>query len=683
MDPAVALRVAAVTGGVLLLQWALLGVLGVPVAAFAVLPTVAATWTGGTGLGLAVTALLMVDHAALAWWSTGSVAAFPIEWGGLATAVVLGITVVVLGQHRRRVGEQLHAREQAERMLKATEARYRLAASGANDGLWEWDLASRTMHYSDRWKEMLGWGAEEIGMGAGEWFDRVHPDERTRLRAALDQAVDHPGRRFALEFRIRHRDGSWRWISCRGASADETSMRRVAGWFTDITDRKNAELALRASAFRDPLTGLANRALFMDRLEHAVAGARRREGAPFAVLLVDLDHFKWVNDAHGHPIGDELLQAAGTRLEATLRPGDTVARLGGDEFVVLLQSVPTPGAALLAASRVERRLEAPLKLHGKAVQMAASIGVVYAKGRRDASALLRDADVAMYRAKAQGGGRAVLFDLALHAEVVRDRRLRQDMEAALATPAFHMRFQPLARLDTGRPVGFEGLARWDHPEFGPIPPERFVGIAEEAGSIGQLGAWALAQAVAQSRALQSTPDLGDFAPYIAVNLSPKEFKEPKLAERIHAALAAASLEPSRLCLEITETALLTEPDRAVDALRELRRSGVRIALDDFGTGYSALSTLHRLPIDCLKIDGSFVQGLEADLDKRAIVESIIALGRRLDLLLVAEGIETEAQRRRLRDMGCTVGQGWLFGRPMVGDDITPYLRRHVRDRTGS
>lgn len=667
------LLVAALIGA-LTLEWALVWVQGPPVLAFSLLPLIVAAWRGGLRWGLGMAALVSIQHVALSLAVDGSLELLWTQWGLGPAILVYGGVGAGVGWLRERVQSQLRALAQAERMLIASEARYRLAADGANDGLWEWDVSARTMHYSDRWKEMLGWGVGEVSGASSEWFDRVHPDERKRLRAALDQTLDHPGRRFSLEFRIRHRDGSWRWIHCRGASSPDPDLRRVAGWFTDITDRKLAELQLRASAFRDPLTGLANRALFMDRLEHAVQRARRRGQSDFAVLLVDLDHFKWVNDAHGHPVGDELLQAAGTRLEATLRPGDTVARLGGDEFVVLLESVPAPGAALLAAGRIERRLQAPLMLHGKSVQMSASIGVVFSHGKRDASDLLRDADVAMYRAKSQGGGRAVLFDLALHAEVVRDRRIRHDLEAALKTSAFSMRFQPLVELETGRPVGFEGLARWNHPDLGAIGPDRFVALAEEAGTIGALGSWALAKALTRARSLQSDKEIPG-KPYVSVNLSPREFRDGRLAERIYAALVASGLEPKRLCLEITETALLEEPASAVDTLRELRRAGVRVALDDFGTGYSSLSTLHRLPIDCLKIDQSFVQGLETDLDKRAIVESIIALGRRMDLLLVAEGIETEAQRQRLRQLGCTVGQGWLFGRPMAADEVAPWLKR--------
>ncbi len=672
----------AFLGAVLLagvaVEWLFVWVLGPATITLSVIPLFLVARKGGLWLALLSAAVLSINHLLACLVVEGSVAPWALQWGGVPSAFVLVGVGVLVAHNTRLVVRQVEALRQAERMLVGSEARYRLAADGANDGLWEWDLVSRTMHYSARWKEMLGWGAEEISGTPSEWFDRVHTDERTRLTAVLHQAVDNPGRRFAVEFRIRHRDGSWRWVHCRGASDATEDLRRVAGWFTDITERKKADLALRASAFRDPLTGLANRALFMDRLEHAVLRARRRGRTPFALLLVDLDRFKWVNDAHGHPIGDELLQAAGSRLESTLRPGDTVARLGGDEFVVLLESVPTAVSALLAATRIERKLRTPLALHGNAVQVSASIGVVFAEGRRDASDLLRDADVAMYRAKGHGGGQAVLFDLALHAEVVRDRTLRHDMQDALATPAFHMQFQPLVLLQDGRPIGFEGLARWTHPSIGDVSPERFVPLAEESGTIGALGTWALAEAVAQARRLQADPGLSPESLYVAVNLSPREFRDGKLADRIHSALHVSGLEPGRLCLEITESALLEEPERAVDVLRELRRAGVRIALDDFGTGYSSLATLHRLPIDCLKIDGSFVQGLETDLDKRAIVESIIALGRRLELTLVAEGIETATQRDRLRDMGCTVGQGWLFGRAMPQDELRPYLTRTLR-----
>ena len=436
--------------------------------------------------------------------------------------------------------------------------------------------------------------------------------------------------------------------------------------------RREAEARLVYQAYHDPLTGLPNRALLLDRLGQALARAGRR-GEPVALLFLDLDRFKRVNDGLGHAAGDRLLVAVGERLRACARAGDTVARLGGDEFTLLLEGLTDAAEAEAVAAAVAAALEAPVVLDGQPVAVTASIGVALAgPGGAEPAGLLRDADVAMYRAKARGKARVEVFDAAMAAGARERVAFEADLRQAVERGELRLAYQPIVELATGRVVGAEALARWAHPARGVVLPDAFVPLAEETGLIVPLGRWVLAEACRQGRAWQ---DRFPTPPTVSVNLSPRQFQQPGLVEEVAAALRSTGLAPDRLQLEITEGAVMADADGAVATLRQLRGLGVRLAIDDFGTGYSSLGYLQRFPIDLLKVDRRFVAGLGRDAGDTAIVEAVVGLAHALRLRVVAEGVETVEQAGRLRELGCELGQGYHFGRPAAAEAMAALMAK--------
>ncbi len=436
--------------------------------------------------------------------------------------------------------------------------------------------------------------------------------------------------------------------------------------------RRAAEARLLHQAYHDPLTELPNRALFLDRLTQALARASRR-GEPLAILFLDLDRFKLVNDSLGHAVGDRLLIAVGERLRDCVRPGDTVARLGGDEFTILLDGLADRTEAEAMVAAVASALETPFALAGREAAVTASIGVAFAgeeHGRPED--LLRDADVALYRAKQRGKACHAIFEGSMRSGLRERVALEADLRRALDGRALTLAYQPIVALATGHLVTVEALARWDHPERGPIPPSEFIAVAEDAGLIGALGRWALEEACVQGRAwVERLPE----PLAVSVNLSARQFQEPGLVEAVAGLVQMAGLTPGQLQLEITESAVMSDLEAAVRTLRQLKGLGTRIALDDFGTGYSSLSYLRRLPIDVLKIDRSFIGGLERDAGDAAIVEAMLAVARAMGLTVVAEGVETAGQVARLRELGCDLGQGFYFGAPQPAAAIETLLTK--------
>jgi diguanylate cyclase (GGDEF)-like protein len=437
--------------------------------------------------------------------------------------------------------------------------------------------------------------------------------------------------------------------------------------------RRQADERLVHRAYHDPLTGLPNRARLLDRLEQALARAGRR-GEPVALLFLDLDRFKLVNDRLGHAAGDRLLIAVADRLQRCVRPGDTVARLGGDEFTILLDGLADATESERLAAEIATALEAPFALDGQEVAITASIGVAVAEpGRIIAPAdLLRDADVAMYRAKARGKARYELFEPAMGDGAREWAVLAADLRRALEQGALELAYQPVVELASGRIAAVEVLARWEDPTRGPIPPDDFVPLAEEVGLIAPLGQWVLGEACRQARAWQ---DALPEPPVVAVNLSPRQFQQPGLVEDVAEALRTTGLAPHLLALEITEGAMIADADEAVATLRQLKGLGVRLVIDDFGTGYSSLTYLQRLPVDQLKVDRQFVAGLGHDAGDAAIVTAVVGLARTLGLGVVAEGVETAEQAVRLRELGCSLGQGFYFGRPQSAEALTALLEK--------
>ena len=499
-----------------------------------------------------------------------------------------------------------------------------------------------------------------------DWFETCgpaasSPDERQRGQ----NQKDDPPRKLKVERELVTREGERRMISW-----DVVQLRDELGALcgsasigVDITDSRRTEEKLLYDAFHDSLTGLPNRALFMDRLSHRLALQKRRQGAVFSVLFLDVDRFKVVNDSLGHVRGDELLVSIGRRLSACLRPGDTVARLGGDEFTILLEDVASQGDAVKVADRIQDELRAPFVLGGQEVFSGCSIGIAHGSeqyGRPED--ILRDADTALYRAKAQGRARSIEFDPSMHDRAVARLLLETDLRRDLDRRELRLHYQPVISLKTGRISGAEALVRWLHPERGLVSPAEFIPLAEETGLIVPIGAWVLVEACRQARQWQDRLEMP--ALEMGVNLSSKQFMQPDLVAQVAGVLRETGLSPRCLRLEVTESLLMDNGARVADTMTELRAMGIRIDLDDFGTGYSSLSYLHQFPVDTLKIDRSFVARMGTTEDGTQIVNTILSLATSLDLEVVAEGVETADQLAALRLLNCPYAQGYHLSRPI-------------------
>jgi diguanylate cyclase (GGDEF)-like protein/PAS domain S-box-containing protein len=594
---------------------------------------------------------------------------FKPHWYETDSVRVLGILAIgaaSLGLHRLRVRRL--ARRGADLLrineaLHESEERYAVAAQGANDGLWDWNLKSGRVYYSPRWKSMLGYEVGEILDHPEEWLNRVHPDDQPQVRIDLEAHLRGASSHFESEHRIRHKNGEYLVVLSRGLVVRDGQGQsvRLAGSQTDITDRKRAEEQILHDALHDSLTGLPNRNLFLDRLGQAAARRRRHDDYHFAVLFFDLDRFKLVNDSLGHLVGDRLLVGLAKRLESCLRSEDTVARLGGDEFAILLDEIQDARDATRVAERIQEELRHSFALDGHEVFSTASIGITLDDDRdRPPEELLRDADTAMYRAKAQGRDRHEIFDDAMHARAVAVLKLETDLRLAFERGELRLVYQPIVSLATGDVVGLEALVRWQHPERGLLTPDQFVPLAEETGLIVPLGHFVLREACRTAEHWRrARPGLS-----ISVNLSAREFAQVGLIDRIAGLLAEFGLPPSHLRIEITESLIMEDPEAAVARCSALRAMGVGIDIDDFGTGYSSLSYLRRFPVDALKIDRSFVAGMDGRAEDQEIVRAIVSLAKALAIMIVAEGIESPEQLARLRQLGCELGQGYLFAQPL-------------------
>jgi diguanylate cyclase (GGDEF)-like protein/PAS domain S-box-containing protein len=560
--------------------------------------------------------------------------------------------------------EDITQRKNAEAALKESEERYALAALGANDGLWDWNVTTGAVHYSARWATILGCEPAEIGATLEEWLSRVHPEDLVRVRTELTRHVEGRSPHFESEHRLRHKDGSYRWVLARGLAvrSDRGEATRLAGSFTDITARKSVEEQLLHDAFHDPLTGLPNRAFFVSLLDRAMKRTRRRPDYLFAVLFVDFDRFKLVNDSFGHSFGDRLLVAASQRLKACLRPGDVVARLGGDEFTILLDDIKDLSDATRVADRIQQELKAPFELEGHEVFTTASIGIALSTAQHDRPEYhLRDADLAMYRAKARGRACYEMFDEGLHAQAVAQLQLETDLRRALERAELRVCYQPIVDLRNGLITGFEALVRWQHPERGLVSPGQFIPIAEETGLIVPIGRWVMETACRQTAAWQRR--FTDRPLSISVNLSARHFQDADLVQQILDILRLTELPATSLKLEITESVLMDDPESHVAVIAQLRKAGVQVQIDDFGTGYSSLSYLQRFSIDALKIDRSFINAGQGE-ESWDIVQTIVTLARDLGVHVIAEGVETVEQTNRLKALACDQAQGYLFREPV-------------------
>jgi diguanylate cyclase (GGDEF)-like protein/PAS domain S-box-containing protein len=594
-------------------------------------------------------------------------------WIGQSTQLLLDDDGQVAGF--QAIARDITEQRRAQLAQREAEERYALAVRGSNNGIWDWDLRTGWVYYSQRWREMFGLTPMSPYSTPEAWFALVHPNDIRALRAELGQFLRHKHTElFESEHRIQHADGTWRWVLTSGAAVRDADGRalRIAGSTSDIT----------AGKLVDPLTGLPNRLAAVDRLEQLLARQQHDASRPFALLFMDLDRFKLINDSLGHIKGDHLLLGVSRRLLAALDQVDGatgfVGRLGGDEFVVVLDDAPGGDIAIAVAQAVQREMEAPFHLDGSLLFASTSIGIAVSDPSLDsAEDLLRNADTAMYQAKATGRGKYRLFDSSMHARAVARLALETDLRRALEQEEFLLHYQAQVDLRSGRLDGFEALVRWQHPTRGLLHPVEFIRAAEENGLILPLGRWVLEQGCRQLAAWEAEfPGCRHLS--VSINLSALQFTDPKLAGLVAAVLAETGLDPGRLHLEVTESMLADDPAVAHAILNELSAMGVALEVDDFGTGYSCLGQLHQLPFNTLKVDRSFVQAMDQHLDPqqdgRKIVESIVNLSGNLGISVIAEGIETEEHWTQLARLGCDLGQGYYFSRPIAADAALGLVR---------
>ncbi len=603
-------------------------------------------------------------------------------------AAVTYATIVRQSRILRRLSEERTLRERLELQRDAlahSETRYRALVEASPEAI--------AVHRSGVLLFVNSAGAQLIGVPDGAALtglaaaDFIRDDERNSVTRGRARLTGH------REFRLRRADGALVDVEAVSVVISYEARPALQTVLRDVTQRKQLEARLVHDAFHDPLTTLPNRALFRDRVEHALARLYRTPptsaSASFAVLFLDLDDFKTVNDTLGHAAGDQLLVHVGARLQQVSRRYDTVARLGGDEFAILLEDPVDRGEALAVVQRISDALREPIVIEGREMRVSASIGVALADGEHTADNLLRNADVAMYEAKAGGKARHAVFVPGMYDAIVERHALESELRDAAHDPeaaGFSVAYQPIVDLASGQVRGMEALVRWHHATRGITTPEIFIPVAEQTGVIVPLGLWILAQACGQLDAWRSLwLSLGrdlDTLPSIAVNISGRQLQEPTFVAEVGRMLRRMS-SPSRLVtLEITETVIMQRTDVTLDALQQLKTLGVRLAIDDFGTGYSSLSYLQRFPVDVLKIDRSFVDGVVTGGSALALARTIVTLGATLGLQTVAEGVETDAQREQLVALGCQLGQGYLFARPMSAEAASTWLTDPVHAPLG-
>jgi PAS domain S-box-containing protein len=603
------------------------------------------------------------------------------EWvRGLAALVLLfDFYVVYQNVQIHRIRRQLAERDQL----------FQLISENAADMIALVDSDGRRLYNSPAYQKVLGYSPEDLK--ATSSTEQIHPDDRPRVLQAAEKArLSGQGER--VEYRIRHKDGSWRTLestacairNARGQTDKLVIVNR------DITERKRAEEMLAHNAFHDGLTNLPNRALFLDRLQHALTLSKRHSNYKFAVLLIDVDEFKIINDSLGHAAGDELLIQIGQRLKDSVRradtvsrphvsevPGrptndDTLARLGGDEFAILLDDIRDSIEAVRVAERMQTQLAMPFVVNQEKIVISASMGIASsASPHMQAEDLMRDADIAMYRAKRAGKARCEVSDAAMHANAVKRLRLETDLRKALDQGEFRVYYQPIVSLQTGKITGFEALSRWQRAE-GIVPPIEFIAVAEEIGLIVPMNRQLLLEACQHLRTWQSefpsSPPLT-----MSVNISARDFTQPDLPSEIRKSLEQTGVDPGCLQLEIVETIAMGDAEKSGHVLAQLKALGVRLSIDDFGTGYSSLSRLRRLPVDILKIDRAFISNMDSDPENREIVRAIIILAHNLGLKVVAEGTETEDHINLLKQLNCEMAQGYFFSRPVDEQAILKLL----------
>jgi diguanylate cyclase (GGDEF)-like protein/PAS domain S-box-containing protein len=573
-----------------------------------------------------------------------------------------GLLISSFNEMLSQIESRERALNDALKSLRVSEERYALAARGANDGLWDWDLISGEIYFSPRWNNMLGYSVSGVWSSPEEWFRQVHAHDRDRVRGEIRAHCNGETPEFVSEYRMRHGSGDHVWMLSRGIAFRDSDGKaiRMAGSQTDITEGK----------ISDPLTQIPNRLYFIDRLQSAIE-TTREQNTLFAVLFLDLDQFKLVNDSLGHTAGDELLVDVAGRLRACIRKSirgsgrgkSIVARVGGDEFAILLTHIQSEADPATVSMRILERLAEPFFLEGRRMFVSASIGIALSSTGNTPEDLLRNADTAMYQAKANGKGRAEYFNEAMRERIISRIETESGLRKAIDNNQLVLHYQPIVSLSNNCICGFEALVRWNHPERGLIYPGEFIPVAEESDLIILLGRWVLREACRQMaewhKSFTSVSPLT-----INVNVSTRQLCDPRLVEEVELALAESGLNPEALSLEVTESSLIGNAEQTLATLDRLKAINVRLEIDDFGTGYSSLSYLQRLPFDTLKIDRSFVCEMSAENDSADIVKAIVEMAHSLRLKVIAEGVETEEQLSQLRELGCNSVQGFLFSRPV-------------------
>ena len=605
---------------------------------------------------------------------------YPVSMAVLVGSSVLLFILVVtrMAGLLRNVEEQMQELDAQGQALAEAEERFRTLAEQIPAVTY---IGSRepyvpSIYISPRLEGLLGFTPAEWLLDSNNWRNRLHPDDATETIEALARA-NTEGADFCLEYRMSRRDGALVWVRDEAVLLHDAEGRPTLwqGQITDITEHKRLEAQLTHQAFHDPLTKLPNRALFSDRVDHAVRRIERTEEC-VAVMFIDLDNFKVVNDTLGHAVGDEVLSLTAKRLNESLRGADTAARLGGDEFAVLLEATSEIDARRIA-TRILSSFRRELRVHDKEVMLAGSIGIAMGSGAEDSDQLLRNADTAMYAAKNGGRNRFVMFEQSMRSNLVTRRALQDDLKQAVENGELTVHYQPIFQLERMEMIGVEALVRWDHPERGPISPADFIPLAEEDGLIVPLGQFVLDTACAQARAWElALPREHPLT--MGVNFSVRQLQLPRFTSDVIATLDRHSLNPDRLVLEITETVFMSDPEDIAHRLRLLADSGVPLAIDDFGAGYSSLGYLRDLPARVLKIDRGFVRGIDSGGSEHAFAEAITTLGRHLGLDVVAEGIETTGELEAMRRFGCNYGQGFLMCRPLPVGELERWMESSSR-----
>jgi len=587
------------------------------------------------------------------------------------------------------IGEELRLYK-ANRELRKRDEIFQVVTENAADMIALVDMKGRRLYNSPAYKRVLGYSPAELSETSS--FEQIHPDDRMRvLEAAREARESGVGKR--LEYRIKHKDGSWRVLeslasTIRNASGEVAKLVIVN---RDITERKRAEQQLEYNLFHDLLTGLPNRRMFLDRLQGAFARVRREAGRSYALLLVNIDHFKVFNETMGTRAGDHILTEIARRLSAELRQDDAAShssvvndallfRLGGDEFTILLEAVGDPSDAMRIARRMQAAVAAPFSIESRELRASASIGIALSTAAHNRPEdVLKDADVALRRAKALGGSRCEVFDEAMHTRAVGRLRLESDLRAALAERQFRIHYQPVLELKTRRILSFEALLRWEHPTQGLISPYRFIEAAEDTGILASIGHWLIVQACRQLREWE-VADRSGSPMNVMVNVSARQFADARLANDIQDALQQTGIDPSRLQLEMTEQIASSDPKLTITVLSHLKHMGIGTVLDDFGTGSTSLVGLTQFPVDALKIDRSLIREMQADRSAADIVELVLTLAHKMNLKVIAEGIETARQLERLIELGCEYGQGYFFSQPMEARAAQLFMRQQLAAR---